>query len=355
MEELQSLLGVPIFGNTLQDYLVAVIVLLGVILFLKLLRNVLIGRLERLSRQTTTDVDDFVVELLKRHVGPWVYFLTALYLSSRSLILPESVGQILHVIFVVILTIKVVQISQELVVYFPRKWLAKDTSPTAASMRRNLSLLGRVILWSGGSLLVLDNIGIDVTALVAGMGIGGVAVALAAQTILGDAFSSFAIFVDKPFEAGDFIILGDFMGTVEQIGIKTTRVRSLGGEQVIFSNSDLTSSRIRNFKRMQERRVEFKIGITYQTTLEQLKAVPGMIRAIIQGQSLTRFDRAHFSSYGDFALIFEIVYYVLSPDYNVYMDIQQAINLKIKEVFEVTHIEFAYPAQQIYLTKTLSK
>jgi small-conductance mechanosensitive channel len=177
------------------------------------------------------------------------------------------------------------------------------------------------------------------------MYIGGVAVALAVQHLLGDAISSFAIFLDKPFEVGDFIIVGDLMGTVEYVGFKTTRVRSLSGEQLIFGNSDLTGSRIRNFKRMAERRVLFKLGVAYETPLDQLKKIPRMIEAIIRDNKLTRFDRAHFQGYGDFALIFEVVYFVLSADYNVHMDVQEAVNFRIKEEFERSGIAFAYPTQ----------
>lgn len=188
--------------------------------------------------------------------------------------------------------------------------------------------------------------------MIAGLGIGGVAVALAAQAILGDLFSYFAILFDRPFEVGDFIILGDFLGTIEHIGIKTTRVRSLGGEQLVFSNTDLTSSRVRNYKRMGQRRVVFKLGVTYQTTLTQLETIPGMIEKIVKNVKNTTFDRAHFLSYGDFSLIFEVVYYVMSRDYNKYMDIQQEINFAVKKEFEAGNIEFAYPTQTVYLTKT---
>jgi small-conductance mechanosensitive channel len=214
-----------------------------------------------------------------------------------------------------------------------------------------LSFIGRLVLWATILLLILDNLGIDVTALVAGLGIGGVAVALAVQNILGDLFSSLSIVLDKPFVLGDFVIVGDLMGSVEHIGIKTTRVRSLSGEQLVFSNTDLLTSRIRNFGRMMERRVVFKVGVTYQTPPEKLEAVPGIIRNAIEALDKTRFDRSHFSAFGDFSLDFETVYYVLSPDYNLYMDIQQAINLEIFRRFADQGIEFAYPTQTLFLEK----
>ncbi|MCK4428221.1 MAG: mechanosensitive ion channel family protein, partial [candidate division Zixibacteria bacterium] len=194
--------------------------------------------------------------------------------------------------------------------------------------------------------------GFKISTVIAGLGIGGIAVALAAQAILGDLFSYFSILFDRPFEVGDFIILDDYLGTIEHIGIKTTRVRSLGGEQLVFSNADLTNSRLRNYKRMAKRRVVFKLGVTYQTTLEQVKEIPTIIKNIIQNITDTVFDRAHFSSYGDFSLVFETVYYVLSRDYNKYMNIQQEINFAIKEEFEKRGIEFAYPTQTLFLEKT---
>jgi small-conductance mechanosensitive channel len=200
-------------------------------------------------------------------------------------------------------------------------------------------------------LVALDNLGIDVTALVAGLGIGGVAVALSVQNILGDLFASLSIILDKPFVIGDFLIIDDYMGSVEYVGLKTTRVRSLSGEQLIFSNSDLLKSRIRNYGRMFERRVVFSIGVTYDTPREKLRRIPGIIQKAIEAEDKTRFDRSHFMKYGDYSLQFETVYYVLSADYNSYMDIQQAIYFAIHEAFEQEQIEFAYPTQTLFVAK----
>lgn len=214
-----------------------------------------------------------------------------------------------------------------------------------------LGFLGKLVLWSLALLLILQNAGIDVTALVAGLGIGGIAIALAAQNVLGDLFASLSIVLDKPFVLGDFIIVDQHMGTVEHIGVKTTRLRSLSGEQLIFSNADLLKSRISNYKRMRERRVVFTVGVTYETPLEKLSALSAALGDIVRAQGRVRLDRAHFKSFGDSALIFEVVYYVLDADYNVYMDVQQAINLALVEHFQRQGIEFAYPTQTIYLGK----
>jgi small-conductance mechanosensitive channel len=212
-----------------------------------------------------------------------------------------------------------------------------------------LAFLGRVALWSIIFLLVLDNFGIDVTALVAGLGIGGIAIALAAQNILGDLFASMSIVLDKPFVLGDFIAAGEEKGTVEHIGLKSTRVRGLTGEQIVFSNADLLSSRLRNFGRMRERRITFGVSTTYQTSREQLERIPTILREAVEAAAGVRFDRAHFKSLGALALDFEVVYYVTVPDYAQYMDIQQGINLRVFERFHAEGIPFAYSAQRFVL------
>ncbi|HEX9780881.1 MAG TPA: mechanosensitive ion channel family protein [bacterium] len=349
-----ELLGLTFFDNTVLDYLVAAGIFIAVAIVARLTAGILLGRWEKLASRTAFGLDDFVIGLLKRRLTAAVYLVLGLYFSAHSLALPAGMTQAVTLIFVVFLTVKAIQIIQSAAEYFVSVWLrrAQQDNPTTASMVRNITIIVRALLWVAGVLFILDNLGINITAFVAGLGVGGVAVALAAQAVLGDAFSSFAIYMDRPFEVGDFIIVGDLLGSVEHVGIKTTRIRSLGGEQLIFSNSDLTSSRVKNYKRMQERRVLFKLGVTYQTTTKQVTAIPTLIEDVVRAHTMTRFDRAHFQSYGDFALVFEIVYYVLSPDYNIYMDVQQFINVRIKDVFEREGIEFAYPTQLVYLTKT---
>ncbi len=232
------------------------------------------------------------------------------------------------------------------------RWSEKRGEP--GSIPPTLAIAGvlaRIAVWTVVLLLALDNLGVRVTALLAGVGIGGIAVALALQNILGDVFASVSILLDRPFEVGDFLVTGDVLGTVERIGLKTTRIRSLSGEQVVVANADLLASRIRNYKRMSERRVVFSLGITYGTPAELVAEVPGLLRAIVDGAApgRVRFDRAHFQKFGDFALVYEVVYYVLSADYGAYMDIQEAINLGVYRKFAERKIEFAYPTQTIVL------
>ena len=339
-------------GNTVREYLTSAGVFVGVLLVLPIARAIILRRLKAFSERTANDLDDLLHDLLRRVVGPVVYLFTALYFGTLFLTLPESLGLLVQSLLVIVLAIKVAQVLQRLAAYGIRKWTEQTAKedPASAAMLRNVTWVVQLMIWAATVLFIFDNLGINITAFVASLGIGGVAVALAAQSVLGDAFSSFAIFMDKPFQVGDFIIVGDLLGTVEQVGFKTTRIRSLGGEQLIFSNSDLTSSRIKNYKRMRERRIVFSIGVVYQTPVEQVKAISPMIKRVVEEHEYARFDRAHFKSFGDFALIYEVVFYVLRPDYNTYMDVQQSINVRLIEEFQKAGIEFAYPTQQLYVT-----
>ena len=341
-------------GNTVREYLTSAGVFVGVLLVLPIARAIILRRLKAFSERTANDLDDLLHDLLRRVVGPVVYLFTALYFGTLVLTLPESLGLLVQSLLVIVLAIKVAQVLQGLAAYGIRKWTEQTAKedPASAAMLKNVTWVVQLMIWAATVLFIFDNLGINITAFVASLGIGGVAVALAAQSVLGDAFSSFAIFLDKPFQVGDFIIVGDLLGTVEQVGFKTTRICSLGGEQLIFSNSDLTSSRIKNYKRMRERRVVFSIGVVYQTHVEQVKAISPMIKRVVDEHEYARFDRAHFKSFGDFALIYEVVYYVLRPDYNTYMDVQQSMNFRLMEEFEKAGLEFAYPTQQLFVTRT---
>jgi small-conductance mechanosensitive channel len=209
-----------------------------------------------------------------------------------------------------------------------------------------VQFVARLAVWTVVLLVALDNLGVEITTLVAGLGIGGIAVALAVQNVLGDLFASLSITLDKPFTVGDFLVLDATMGTVERIGVKSTRLRSIGGEQVIVANADLLKARVHNFGRMYERRVVFTISVRYETPIATVREIPEMLAAIVRRQQRVRFDRSHFLKYGDFALIFEVVYFVLDPDFNLYMDIQQAINLEILEAFDRRGIVFSYRERQ---------
>ena len=225
----------------------------------------------------------------------------------------------------------------------------RTSNPSAATHLMLGALVARIVLWSITVLVMLDNLGFNISTLMASLGIGGIAVALAVQSILGDIFSSVSIALDKPFVIGDFIVVDGYMGTVEYVGMKTTRLRSLGGEQIIFSNHELLKNRIRNFKRMQERRVLFEFGVAYETPSDDVEAIPALVKGIVAAAEPVRLDRVHFKSFGDSALLFEVVYYVLDADYNRYMDIQQQINLALLRQFRARDIAFAYPTSTLHI------
>ncbi|NOZ26365.1 MAG: mechanosensitive ion channel family protein [Nitrospirae bacterium] len=339
------------FGNAVSEYLVSLSILAAGVLAVVLLKRIIIRRLKIWADRTSTSLDDFFIHTLDSKLVP-VFYCGVAYLSVHSLSLDPAVAKAFDIVIAVLLTFFSVRFLSALIEYMIENvWLKKEEDATRKYSVKGLIPVIKVIVWGTAVTFLLDNLGFKISTVIAGLGIGGVAVALAAQTVLGDLFSYFAILFDRPFKIGDFIIVDNYLGTIEHVGIKTTRIRSLSGEQVVFSNTDLTNSRVRNYKRMDKRRVVFSLGVTYQTSLEQLKEIPGVIEGIIRSIELTAFDRAHFFSYGDFSLIFEVVYYVLSSDYNKYMDIQQEINFRIKEEFEKRGIEFAYPTQTLFITK----
>jgi small-conductance mechanosensitive channel len=340
------------FQNSVKQWLYAVGILIGCYIILRVAFSVVRGRLKKISQKTKTDIDDLIVHLLEK-VKFFFLFFISVYVASYFLKLPANLSSIIGKLTIIVFLLQGAIWGNSIIRYWVDRYKKQKMTEDAASVTTftALGFVLQLILWSGILLLSLDNLGVDITALVAGLGVGGIAIALAVQSILGDLFASLSIVLDKPFVIGDFIIVDNFLGSVEHIGLKTTRLRSLSGEQLVFSNTDLLKSRIRNYKRMYERRVLFAIGVVYQTSLEALKAIPEYIRTIIEKEELVRFDRAHFKGYGDFSLNFEIVFWVKSPDYNVYMDIQQRINLEIFKKFQEENIEFAYPTQTLFVNR----
>jgi len=289
----------------------------------------------------------FALRLVRSFVFP-ALVLAGLYAGAGSLEIEGDVAGIVSAVFVVLFSLAVIRFLVALVNELFRR-AADETERIDLSRIRPLRSISVFVIWIAGLLFLLANLGFDITAVVAGLGIGGIAVALAAQAMLGDLFSYFVILFDRPFEIGDFLIFGDILGSVERIGVKTTRLRSLGGELIVVSNSDLTNSRVRNYKKMERRRVVFRIGVVYGTPVEQVKEIPAILRSVVEREELAIFDRAHFASYGDWSLDFEVVYNVASPDYNVYMDIQQSINVAIYEEFSERGIGFAFPTQTVQI------
>ena len=304
-----------------------------------------------LARKTGTRVDDLLVDLLVR-IKLLLLLFPAIHAGVRALPLPPELRQILSVLTRVSLIAQGALWGVALVEFALERYgkTRIEQDPSAITTIRAFRFGGIIAVWIVAVLALLDNIGFDVTALIAGLGIGGVAIALATQNILGDLFASLSIVVDKPFVVGDAInIGGGDIGVVKQIGLKTTRLASLSGEELIVSNSDMLKSRVRNYGRMPERRVVGQIGVTYQTPPEVLERLPGLIRAAVEQQSAVRFDRAHFMKFGDSAYELEFVYYVLTSNYGAFMDAQQAVNLAILRAFGEAGAEFAYPTQTVHV------
>jgi small-conductance mechanosensitive channel len=339
------------FGNSPRAWLLALLVGAAVFAGLRVARSLILRQLGAASTDPADGGVGVVIGDALRRTR--VYFLAFLsvYAALQILVLAPQAERALRLVGVLVIVLQAAAWGNVLISAMlgrqAKRLVADD--PAAATTINAIAVLARLALWLMLVLLGLQNMGVQITPLLTGLGIGGIAVALAVQNVLGDLFASLSIVIDKPFVIGDFIIVGDLLGTVEHVGLKTTRVRSLSGEQLVFSNSDLLNSRIRNFKRMYHRRVVFEFGVTYQTPYEKAVRIGAMVREIIEAQERTRFDRAHFKEYGDFALVYEVVYHVLEPDFNVYMDIQQAINLEIFRRFEDEGISFAYPTQTLYV------
>ena len=345
-----NMLARSYLGNTFHSWLLALGLALIVLATLLVVQRILLHQLAKLAKTTETDLDDLIVEVLKS-TRLLMLLILSLYAGSRVLSLPPGLVSFSRSVLILSIMLQAAWWSMAAITFVVQTMVRKRMGGDAAG-ETTLGLrdfVGKLAIWSILLLLTLENLGVNVTGLVTGLGIGGIAVALALQNILGDLFASLSIVLDKPFVIGDFLVVQDFLGTVEYIGLKTTRLRSLSGEQIIFPNGELLKSRIRNFKRMTKRRVIFNLGITYQTPHDKLKAVATLLQKIIETQPNVRFDRAHFREFGDSALIFEVVYFLLNPDYNLYMDTQQAINLEVFRQFESEGLAFAYPTRTLIM------
>jgi len=335
-------------GVLLRDWSIAVALALCVTLLLSLGRN-LAGRWVRRWAEATERRWDDVLATLIASLRAYFFLAVGLWLASEYVQLSPVVVRAVRLATTLTALLQIGISAQATARSISSGWLSRDADGQAKTAASAVSFLVSLGVWAVLAAVALSTLGFEISALVAGLGVGGVAAALAVQSILGDLFASLSIYFDRPFYLGDFIIVGDSMGTVEKIGLRTTRLRALGGEQLIFANGELTKSRIQNFKRMQERRVVFKFGVEYSTPHEQLRAIPQIVREIVEAREGARIDRAHFAAFGDFSLNYEIVYYVSSPDYNAYMDHQQAINLALVKAFADSGIAFAFPTQTVLL------
>ncbi|MCW5234952.1 mechanosensitive ion channel family protein [Verminephrobacter eiseniae] len=320
-----------------------------------LLLRLLTGRAKTWAALTDGAAARTVVDVLEGTSRPLMLVL-ALLIGASLLDLPGRWENRLSQLWFVAMALQMGLWGRRTIDIGVRRYLERNGPANAATVTAQVSasatLLSwglRSLLWSVVLLAILSNVGVNITAFIASLGVGGIAVALAVQNILGDLFASLAIAVDKPFEVGDFITVGSISGTVQVIGLKTTRIRSLQGEQIVVSNTDLLKQTISNFRLLETRRIVFGFGVAYGTTPEQAQAIPGLVRRLIEAQPKLRFDRAHFKAFGASSLDYEVVYFVEDPAYGVYMDLQQSINLGLMRELQALGVEFAFPTRTLHI------
>ncbi|MBD3319373.1 mechanosensitive ion channel [Candidatus Woesearchaeota archaeon] len=352
MANFTQLLQTPIGGNTVQEYTIALIAFVISLFIFWVFKVLIINRLKKLFEHTKNDVDDLIIAVAGKFGWP-LYSIFALWVSFFFIAVPPVATQAVTIAALIIGTYYLVLAANEFINYGIKKWGARDGEGDVVD-DTSISILGlflKAALWIIAILLVISNLGYNISTLIAGLGIGGLAIAFALQKIFEDIFASFSIYFDKPFQTGDYIVVGEDSGIVKHIGIKSTRLQTLQGEELIISNHELTNVRVHNYKRMEERRVVFNLGVTYETKNAKLKKVPSLVEKAIKSEKKATFDRCHFKSFGNFSLNFEVVYRVNSSDYADYMDMNHDINLKIKEFFEKEKIDMAYPTQTVIVQK----
>jgi small-conductance mechanosensitive channel len=344
------LLEKSFLNNQIKNYLIFFILFVLIFIIFRIFRTAVLKRIKSLIKKTGFKIGDILISMIDTIKTPFYWFV-AFYLSLQTLTINPLILKSLTGLLIAWLAYQLIKASQVLIDYGLNKYLAKEKDQSAQQAINFIAKFIKAVLWLIAGLVILSYFGLNITSIVAGLGVGGIAIALALQNILNDLFSSFAIYFDKPFLVGDFIVTGEHSGIVEKIGIKTTRIRALQGEEIVISNKELTSVRIQNFKKMTKRRVVFNFGVVYQTSSEKLKKIPLIIEEIVKKEPLTEIDRVHFAKFNDSSLNFEVVYYILSGVYKDYMDIQQRILFQIKDVFEKEKISMAFPTQTIYLEK----
>jgi small-conductance mechanosensitive channel len=353
---LQEIFNKSFWNNTLENYLIASAILVFGWFTIYVAKKMIFSRIRKLTKASGIAFLDHSVKITGRFGLP-ALFMVIIKIGLTYLTIPLDIERNIDRILLSLFTFLIIRLALGLFRFFVELHIDKKGENKEKDKHvKGIMFVLSALIWIIAIVFLLDNWGYSITAIVAGLGIGGIAIALAVQRILGDVFSYFVIFFDRPYEIGDFIIVDGKPGTVENIGIKTTRLRSISGEELIISNTDLTNSRIHNYKRMERRRIKFQIGVTYQTPSEKLLQIPQLVKEIIEeDEPLTEFDRGHFATFGDYSLGFEFSYYVLSSEYKVYMDVQQSINLKIIKAFESNNIQFAYPTQTLFMNNQKSR
>jgi small-conductance mechanosensitive channel len=351
MPHWQQLLHQEFLGNDLADWLLAALTFLVALTVLPIVKGFISARQRRSTAQGRQQFHTAIelAMLLVSRTSRLFLLAVALYLASRDLTFTPRLERALTVTIVALFWLQAglwAMTAVRFAIDLRRSRSAGLDAVLSSSMDVIVFSAG-LIVWTMVLLLALDNLGVQIKPLLAGLGIGGIALALAVQTVLSDLLASMSIALDKPFGIGDFLTLGDYQGTVEHIGVKSTRLRSISGEQIIIANADIVKARVRNFGRMRERRTVFQFGVNYDTPVEALAGIPAEVRRIVESQPDTRFDRCHFLTFGDTALQFELVYFVTRPEFNVYADIQQAVNLAVLERFRVLSVKLAAPTRAV--------
>jgi small-conductance mechanosensitive channel len=345
---LSDYLTYEIFGNLVKDYLIGLGFFLASYLVLRIFKKVIISKIRKVAKKTTTKIDDIVIEMLDC-LGLPFYFILSLHIFFLLIQVSPFIRQVLNSGTIIIVTFYAIKAINKLFDIAKDK-LVKDNK-FDESRGDMVVIILKILTWTFAVIFVISNLGYDVTTLIAGLGIGGIAIGFALKTILDDIFASFSIYLDKPFEKGDFIAIGEDRGEVKHIGIKTTRLKTLRGEELVVSNRELTDSRINNYKKLRKRRVDFSFGVKYETPTKKLRKIPEIVKKILKEFDVVEIDRVHFKEFGDYSLLFEVVYYLNDSSYDLYRDVQQEINLRLMEKFEKEGIEFAYPTQTLIVNK----
>ncbi len=354
----EEILAMNVFGNTIFDYIIALGVFALTWLIIFLVKKIILVQLKEIAKRTKTTFDDKLIEYVNS-INIFFYIVLSIYISTSFLVLPGIIHTVTYYSLLITVAYYVVKFSHKIIEHLFLKIeheQAKKFHETDFSQLHLMRDVVKAVVWFIAILLFLSNLGFDITALVAGLGIGGIAIAFAMQNILADIFASFSIYFDKPFKKGDFIVVGNESGTIKKIGLKTTRIESLQGEEIVVANRMLVDSIIHNYKKMDYRRIPFTFGVTYETPANKLDKIPQIIKEIVEsrrydGKEIAKLERVFFKSFGDSALIYEVLYTISSNDYSIFAKIQNEINIEILKRFKKEGIEMAYPTRTIYIRK----
>lgn len=347
--------SISFMNNTLNDWIYSFILFLLLFLFAAVFHGFLFYWLRRFCFRGKIGFSKF---FLSGKRNSFLILCAAIFLFAvRNLTFDTKILKMIHAVWLVVTVVCSVFLFSDFLYYIleyrVKKFSTMDEQKSTDNALLKIYPFLNILIWITGTLFLLDNLGINISTLLAGLGIGGVAAAMALQSILGDLFSYLSILLDKPFELGDFIVIGEFSGTVDKIGIKTTKIKSVGGEQIIIPNSDLVKAKLKNNKRMTERRVVLNLMVEYSTPYEKLLLIDSAVKEKLSSMEQIRFDRVHLKEFGTSALIYEIVYYVISPDYLVYMDTREKIHLELFQFFAKQQINFAFPSRSLYFNSNL--